>query len=158
MEQAQRRLAWLCCCSTGQGRSSRQNWGWGLPAATGRREAVWLPKVWARSDLQTDSSRCPDAHTQQIHGPRGPLPAFMRGCLASRGRGSEGKGCLSSAALWEDTQESHSPPTGHSFTYSPTPLFIHSPAPSFSLSFMHFADSREIFLCGLEQVLVLSGL
>lgn len=119
---------------------------------------MWLPKVWARSDLQTDSSRCPDAHTQQIHGPRGPLPAFMRGCLASHGRGSKGKGCLSSAALWEDTQESHSPPTGHSFTYSPTPLFIHSPAPSFSLSFMHFADSREIFLCGLEQVLVLSGL
>lgn len=81
--------------------------------------------------------------------PEGPLPAFRRGCLAPpRGRGSEGKGRLSSAALREDTQESHSPPTGQSFI----PSFTGSPVPSFIHTFVRSADSRKIFLCGLEHV------
>lgn len=75
------------------------------------------------------------------------------------GGGREGRGCLSSATLWRTPKKAIALQQDiHSFTYSLAHLFIHSLTPALIHSFMRFADSRGIFLHGLDLPLVLSGL
>lgn len=122
-----------------------------------RQEAMWLPKVWARSDLQTGLHSVPSR-------PHRVDPWSLRGLSASLQERLPGSihhvdGGLRAKAVCPLAPYGRTPKRAialrlaiHSFIPSLVPPFIRSPAPSFIHEFVHSGDSRKIFLCGLEHI------
>lgn len=120
-----------------------------------RQEAMWLPKVRARSDLQTGLHSVPSR-------PHRADPWSLRGLCQPSGEAAwlhRVDGGLRAKAVCPLPPSGRTPKRAialqldiHSFPRSLAHPFVRLPAPSFIHAFVHSADSGKIFLRGLEHV------